>query len=86
MSFPFRYHLGEGAVEVKFGSWTVRRILYEDIEGVREGYRLWNEHWTNIWPIRYLTLRRKSGFIRNFVINPSDRETFADELRRRAGL
>lgn len=83
MNFPFRFALGEAGVEVNIGSWNVRTVRYDDIAELRNGYPLWNEHWTNIWPFRYLTIRRKTGFIKNFVINPSDREAFADELRRR---
>jgi len=86
MSFPFRYHLGETGVEVKLGSYTARRIRYDDIVEVRNGHPFWNEHWTNFWPWRFLTLRRKSGLIRNFVINPADRDAFAAELRRRLGI
>ncbi|MDE2038924.1 MAG: PH domain-containing protein [Elusimicrobia bacterium] len=85
MNFPFHYEFGEEGLEVRLGPWTVRRVRYDDIEDIRIGYNLWNEHWTNIWPWRYLTLRRKTGWVRNFVINPADREAFAQLLRQRLG-
>ena len=80
---PFQYACGDESVEVKLGPFTVRRVRYDDIEEVSPGRAFWNEHWTNIWPWRYLTLRRKSGWFRNFVINPEDQEAFASEVRRR---
>jgi len=86
MGAPFDYELADDELRVKLGPWTVRRIRYADVEAVRSGHPFWNEHWTNIWPWRFLTLRRKSGIIRNFVINPADRDAFAAELRRRARL
>jgi hypothetical protein len=83
MSFPFRYYLGDSALEVKLGATTVRRIAYSDIEGAKAGCALWNEHWTNFVPLRFITLKRRSGWIRNFVINPPDREVFLRELEAR---
>ena len=52
------------------------------------GDRAWsfiNEHWTNFWPPRYLTVRRRTGFLRNFVINPDDRAAFLADLKARIG-
>lgn len=86
MSFPFHYEFGAEHVEVKLGPFVARRIRYDDIEGARFGYPFWNEHWTNFWPMRFLTLRRRSGICRNFVINPGDREAFVAELRKRTAI
>lgn len=86
MKFPFSYHLGLDSLEVRLGSWVVRRIYYVDIAGIAHGYRLWNEHWCNLWPLHFLAIRRKSGLIRNFLINPADRDDFARRLRVRARL
>ena len=82
---PFHYDLGPEALEVRLGPFTLRRVRYDDISEVRNGHAFWNEHWTNVWPWRFLTLRRKTGWIKNFVINPGDREAFADQLRQRVG-
>ena len=81
--FPFHFELAETGLEVKFGQWTVRRILYSDMEGVAPGSAAWNEHWNNFWPWRFVTIRRRSGLIRNFVINPPDRDRFIAELQSR---
>lgn len=86
MNFPFAYHLAVDSLEVRLGPWTVRRIYYVDIADVRRGYCRWNEHWCNLWPLRYLTIRRKSGLIQNFLINPPDGDDFARRLRSRARL
>jgi len=80
MSGPLRYLLAEDGLEVRLGPWCVRRIAYLDMEGVAPGYVLWNEHWTNPWPWRFLTIRRRSGWFRNFLINPSESEEFQREL------
>ena len=77
-----KFELGNEGVEVKLGPWTLRRIRYDDIEDVREGY-VWglSEHWTNLWRWGFVTIRRKTGLIKNFLINPRDRETFISQLR-----
>lgn len=83
--FPFDYKLAETGLEVKFGALTVRKIGYSDMESVEPGFTFWNEHWTNFRPCQCLTIRRRSGWIRNFVINPPDRDGFIRELRLKIG-
>ncbi len=85
MSWPLQFHLGDSGVEVRLGSWTLRRVLYSDIETVKPAMALWNEHWTNPWPWRFVTIRRRTGWIRNFVINPGDRDGFQRDLSARLG-
>jgi hypothetical protein len=83
MSWPFSYVLADEALEVRFGRWNARRVAYSDMESVRDGLALINEHWTNPWPLRFLTIRRRTGWLRNFVINPDDRGSFSSELSAR---
>lgn len=83
--FPFTYELGVEGLEVKLGPWVVRRIYYSDMTGAERGYPFWNEHWSNFWPWEFITIRRKSGLIKNFVINPPERDNFLNELRLRIG-
>ena len=83
MGLPFDYELGDSELKVMLGPFAVRKIAYSDMADVSEGCSLWNEHWTNFWPCRCVTIRRKSGLIKNFVINPSDREGFVSALRAR---
>ena len=83
--FPFTYELSGEGLEVRFGPWVVRRIYYSDMTGAEPGYAFWNEHWSNFWPWEHLTIRRKTGLIKNFVINPPERDNFLNELRLRIG-
>ena len=83
--FPFNFKLAETGLEVKLGALTVRRISYSDMEGVEPGSALWNEHWNNFRPWQFITIRRRSGLIRNFVINPPERDRFIAELRLKIG-
>ena len=83
---PFNFLVTPTEVQVRLGSWVVRRILVSDIERVDEarglGVPMWNEHWCNLWPFRYVVLRRRSGWIRTFIINPPDATGFVEALRR----
>lgn len=83
--FPFTYELSGEGLEVRFGPWVVRRIYYSDMTGAEAGYAFWNEHWSNFWPWEHITIRRKTGLIKNFVINPPDRDKFLNELRLKIG-
>ena len=80
MRAPLDYRLTDDCLEIRFGPWCARRIAYADMESVNAGLAFWNEHWTNPWPWRFMTIRRRSGWFRNFVINPSDRDSFRKEL------
>lgn len=83
---PFNFLVTPTEVQVRIGSWVVRRILVSDIERVEQarGLRvpLWNEHWCNFWPSRFVVLRRRSGWVRSFIINPPDTTGFIEDLRR----
>ena len=84
-AWPFRFHLAGDGLEVRLGGWTVRRVHYHDIEEVRPGAALWCEKWTNLLPMSFLTVRRKTGFIRNLVINPPEPGRFRQDLLGRMG-
>jgi hypothetical protein len=79
----FNYQLSSEALVVRLGTWCIRRIPFTEIESANLGYAFWNEHWTNPWPLQFITVRRKTGLIRNFVINPYYREAFSSELQSR---
>lgn len=89
MAWPFNFHLTDTEVQVRFGAWVLRRVRLADVVAVQTAGPLGfltcglDEHWTNFSPMRFVILRRKSGWIRCFIINPPDTESFADELRRR---
>ncbi len=78
-----RYRITGRAVEVLVFGWCVRRIRLDDIEYVRRGWAFWNEHWTNFKLWNCVTLRRKSGWFRNFVITPRNPTGFIAELAQK---
>ena len=77
------YRITGEAVEVLILGWCVRRIRLDDIEHVHRGGRFWNEHWTTFKLWNSVTLRRKSGWFRNFVITPDDPAGFIVELAQK---
>ncbi|HEX8237471.1 MAG TPA: PH domain-containing protein [Abditibacteriaceae bacterium] len=80
-----RYELHEDALCVVIGGQCVRRILYSDIESVERSSPLWNEHWNRLALDPNITIRRRSGLIKNFVINPPNTDEFITQLRERIG-
>lgn len=90
MGWPFNFQLTDAEVQVRLGRWVVRRVALSDIRGasVVTGLRvpLWNEHWCNFTPFRYVVLRRRSGWIPTFIINPQEPEEFLVDLQRRIPL
>lgn len=84
----FTFKITATDVEVRLGSWVVRRVALADIAraDVANGWRVpvWNEHWCNFAPTRFVVLQRKSGWVRNFIINPASAEEFLSALRREA--
>lgn len=90
MAWPFNFGLTDAEVQVRLGAWVVRKVRLDDIGAVRTAsgpaaFLTWglNEHWCNFWPMRFVVLQRKSGWVRAFVINPPDTDPFAAELQRR---
>ena len=77
------YELRADALCVIMLGVCVRRIPYANIQSVRRGRTFWNEHWTRLAFDPCITLRLKSGFIRNFVINPPHTDEFLKELQAR---
>jgi hypothetical protein len=78
-----RYELRDDALCVVISGKSVRRILYSDMESVERGSPIWNEHWNRLALDPNITIRRRSGFIKNFVINPPDTDEFIAQLRER---
>jgi hypothetical protein len=81
-----RYELRDEGLCVVILGVCVRRIEYSDIADVRRGYVWWNEHYNRLALDPNITIVRKTGAIKNFVINPPQTDEFMRELRERAGL
>jgi hypothetical protein len=77
-----RYVVDDAHVRVKIFGATLRKIALADIEFADTESPFWNEHWCNTyWPWgRVVRLRRKSGWVRNFIITPADRDVFLSTL------
>ncbi len=76
-----RYELREDGLCVVIGGQCVRRILYSDIESVERGAPVWNEHWNRLALDPNIAIKRRSGLIKNFVINPPNADEFIAQLR-----
>jgi len=86
----FNYRITESEVQVRIGSWVVRRIRLTDIASAdvqswSQLLRTWNEHWSNFSFGPFVVLHRRSGWIPTFVFNPPDPEGFVADVRRRIG-
>jgi hypothetical protein len=83
-----RYVIGRDSFRVLLGSWTVRRIRFDDIQRVRKPNRelRWKdtENWrTDGWDShRVLVLERRSGLFPQFVITPKHRYEMRAQLRQ----
>lgn len=92
--WPFNFHQPDAALRVRLGTWAVWRIRLDDIEGVRltsdpglffsRDFWVGNEHRCNLWPLRDVIMRRKSGRPSPLTMNPPDSGQFVGELKRRA--
>jgi hypothetical protein len=80
-----RYAVDDKFVRVVLFGMTVRKVALSDIEDVFAGRPWWHEHWDNtIWVVsRSVTIRRKSGWIRNFCITPENREEFIATVKKK---
>ena len=79
-----RYEIDDRVVRVVWLGLTVRKIALSDIKDVHTKFRFWNEHWCNTLfqcADRRVTIDRKSGLIRHFIITPANRDAFIAELR-----
>ncbi|MFN0066111.1 MAG: hypothetical protein ACKVYV_00600 [Limisphaerales bacterium] len=77
-----RYRLGRHEVEVLLFGVRLRRVMLNDIRDVVDGRSLLAEHWPNtlLSAGRALTLERRTGLLRRFVITPKDRTHFRRQI------
>lgn len=78
-----RYRVTAVELEVLVLGRRVRRIRLDDIEEVHRRGALIHESWAGPRFWNAVTVRRRSGWLRNFVITPDDPDRFAAELRDR---
>jgi len=83
------YRITDTALEVLILGRAMRRVRLADIEDVHRRGALVHENWSSLKFWNSVTIRRRSGLLRNFVITPDDPDGFVarlqDAVRRRAG-
>ena len=75
------YRITETALEVLIVGRVVRRIPLADIEEVHRRGALFHENWSSLKFWNSVTIRRRSGWLRNFVISPDDPDHFVVRLQ-----
>lgn len=77
-----RYRVTGDAVEVLLLGCRVRRIALDDIEEVSRRGAFIHESWSGPRFWNAVTLRRRSGVLRNVIITPDDPDRFVESLER----
>ena len=75
------YRITERALEVLILGRVIRRIDLADIEEVHRRGALIHENWSSLKFWNSVTVRRRSGWFRNFVISPDDPDQFVVRLQ-----
>jgi hypothetical protein len=76
------YRITDAALEVLILGRVARRVLLSDIEEVHRRGALLHESWSGPKFWNAVTLRRRTGLFRNFVITPDEPDRFAERLRQ----
>ena len=80
-AWTIAYRITGMALEVLILGRVVRRIPLADIEEVHRRGALIHENWSSLKFWNSITVRRRSGWIRNFVISPDDPDRFLVRLQ-----
>jgi hypothetical protein len=89
--FRLTFELSDSELQVRIGTWTIRRVPYRDIREIelpKGAWVRWHvgviERWVNFSADRCIIIRRRSRFLgmeKMMVINPPLREDFVSRLR-----
>jgi hypothetical protein len=79
------YRVTDTAIEVLIMGRPVRRVLLSDIEEVHRRGALLHENWSGPKFWNSVTIRRRTGLLKNFVISPDDPDRFVARLLERLG-
>ena len=77
------YRITDSALEVRILGRAIRRIPLADIEEVHRRGALIHENWSSLKFWNGVTIRRRSGLLRNFVISPDDPDGFVEQLQEK---
>ena len=75
------YRITDSTVDVRILGRTVRRVRLDDIEEVHRRGALLHENWSSLKFWNSVTIRRRTGAVRNVVISPDDPDGFAARLQ-----
>ena len=82
-SSTIRYRITGEAVEVLVMGMVARLVMLSDIEEVHRRGALLHENWSGPRFWNAVTIRRRRGLLRNFVISPDDPDRFVTRLQQR---
>ena len=77
------YRITDSALEVRILGRAIRRIPLADIEEVHRRGALVHENWSSLKFWNGVTIGRRSGLLRNFVISPDDPDGFVERLQEK---
>jgi hypothetical protein len=75
------YRITDTALEVRILGRSIRRVRLADIEEVHRRGALLHENWSSLKFWNSVTIRRRSGLLKNFVITPDDPDGFVTRLQ-----
>mgnify|MGYP006267283135 CR=1 FL=1 len=82
--FAMTFTVDDVYVRVRVYGWTVRKVALSDIAWADQKVVMWNEHYTSsLSRSRVVRLRRKTGWVPNFIITPLDPKDFLKSLEVR---
>jgi hypothetical protein len=79
------YRTTDTTLDVRIIGRVIRRVRLADIEDVHRRGAFVHENWSSLKFWNSVTVRRRSGLFRNFVISPDDPDAFAVRLQEAAG-
>jgi len=83
------YRITDRALEVLILGRAIRHLALADIEEVHRRGALIHENWSSLKFWNSVTIRRRTGLFKNFVVSPDDPDAFVvrlqDAVRRCAG-
>ena len=74
------YRITDSSLDVRILGWAIRRVRLSDIEEVHRRGALIHENWSSLKFWNSVTIRRRTGLLRNFVISPDDPDRFVERL------
>ena len=75
------YRITDTTLDVRIVGRVIRRVRLADIEDVHRRGALVHENWSSLKFWNSVTVRRRSGLFRNFVITPDHPDAFVARLQ-----